>query len=264
MGDVMGTVSSVHYKGKLHLGYTASEDQSCKRLGCSVDTYNNFITQFFMKLFSLAITVYVDGKDRCVNKKDLLEHLKSIGIANPTIEKTNKIIYYNLIASHIQHLTLGDDNLGAILPHSVRLKYSKKMINAIEQNAAGAVKRYLDKGAYYDIKFYKAPRSPIKGKHIWLNRVKIESKLFHSFANAYYFSYTPLSLAIDNGNQEMARYIHRNKGNTDADIKATYHLFAAKITKWEAERRKCVQAKYDENSLEFSFKKDKEIEVNTL
>lgn len=247
-----GLVASVQYKGQLHLGYAETENDSRKRLGTSINLYRNRLAQFIMKLFRLAIIIHVDGKDRCVNKANFLDHLKSIGIENPTIQKTGKIIYDRLIAESKDKLQTGSDNLGALLPQKQRLKYTEKMIEALWQNNSEAVKRYLNKGAYVDHEFFIPVDGSTHGKTMWLSRASIEKHLYDEFLHAHYSAFTPLSYAVEKGNQVSARILHNFKGEA-GDKKVTFELFAIRNkTKWETcvKKEEEVRLQNDEFKLE--------------
>lgn len=219
----MSFITATNYNGRLHLGY-GDENSVGKCLGNSIYTYCNSISKFFTKLFGFSIELDIDGKQRCVNKKSLIKHLESIGLENISIEKIRKIGYNTLLKQHSGQIITRNDNLGESFSIEKRMKLFEKMVTQLEVNNTQAVKRLIRKGAYVDREFFKPADGPLSGQSFWSSRPMLEEVLHRYYINTNFYSYTPLALATEKGNQSLAKFILGAKnGDVSSDRKQTIH-----------------------------------------
>lgn len=238
----MKIITAANYEGRLHLGY-GEENSIPQCLGTSINTYHNFITKFFTQLFGFSMTLEIDGKQRCVNKKSLIKHFGSIGCEDANVTRIKAIGYYRFIEeiSGKITITLRKDKLGESFSHSKRMELFEKMVAELQANNTQAVQRLIRKGAYIDREFFIPADGSIDGRSFWSNRPKLERVMFDHW-NDYFYSYTPLAMAAEKGNQVLANFILNAKGdNFSSDRKQTFYLSitsSAKGGSWSIEQKK--------------------------
>ncbi|MBA3722773.1 MAG: hypothetical protein H0W88_10290 [Parachlamydiaceae bacterium] len=203
--------------GRLHLGY-GEANSMCKRLGKSMDVYQNFITKFFTKLFGYAVDIEVEGRTYCVSHISLAQHLESVGLDQSVIKDVNRLGYETIINQNAAKVKTLNDNFGENFSSAKRMDLFTKMIGELCVNNTQAVKRLIRQGAYVDREFFTTFTLNSTAQIIWTNRSALEQELTNFKQTTHFYSYTPLSKAVRTGNQSMANFlVNAKNGDVSAD-----------------------------------------------
>lgn len=226
----MSIITATNYNGRLHVGY-GDEYSASKRLGSSINSYRNPISKFFTKLFGFSMDIQVDGKQRCLNKKSFKKHLQSIGFDIMNVEEVGKIGYETFIQKNSDKLIVSNKKLGESFSIKKRMKLFNKMIKELDANNTQAVIRLICKGAYIDKLFYRPTEGSLLTQSFWNSRSMLELRLSISYFSINFYSYTPLALAVEKGNQSLAKFILNIKNNDhSSDKKQTIRLALTRET----------------------------------
>lgn len=173
----------------------------------STNSYNNFLTRAFTKLFGVSTNVTMNGKTRCVNKKSYVKLLQHLGAAEASPKTLDNYKDFNAIQFNVvkdrglmrEHLTAyKTDKLG------------KKLVNAIVHHDDFLTQKALGKGAKVN-------------QHFWIrgydNRIVFDSKftpgLPHMKINPFKATqFTPFLLAVSSNNQALASILKKYGANS--------------------------------------------------
>lgn len=211
------TIISVIDNGRLHLGY-AQENQICKQLGRSINLYSHSVTQYLAKRQGKAENIIIAGRSYCVNSKSLAQHLSSIGLNQEEAKEMATVGYETFINLKKDKIYIGPNPLGENLSHKKRGKFFKRLIHELIANNTEAVKKLVRKGAYFDREFFV--HDPINGKSLFIIESELEKILNKHFNETIYKSYTPLTMAVEKGNQPLSTFFYEAKNkNTSSDLR---------------------------------------------
>src|SRR5262249_35897857 len=156
--------------------------------------------------------------------------LQSLGLEDGYIKEINKIGYHTFIKNHADKIIIRNEKLGESFSNKKRRKLFGKMIRQLDINNTQAVKRLIRKGAYIDREFYKLPEESLNSPSLWISRPELERFLarirFKTNSNLFsnFYSYTPLAMAAEKGNQTLAKFILKAKnGDDSSDKKQNIH-----------------------------------------
>lgn len=192
----------------------------------------------------MSVSIEINGKKYCVNKKSFAKHLTSIGL-NAVADQYQKSIRSN--PARIQQ-ALGDETLGDNLTAKKRTLLLKKLALAILAGSTEKAWRLIQKGAYLNHKIGLIS-DPIYSGTVYLDSKHVrwhDSLAFVKYKNDY-VSYSPLALALEKGNTKLARLIYKaNKQNCELDAKEEFMILRwsnRNAAKWTETKRQVVRTR---------------------
>lgn len=266
-------ITCVRDRGYLHLGY-GDENSVGQKLGSSINVYTNCFTKLFAKIFGISTVIAVNGKKYSVEKKSLAIHLDSLGLGSEQVNEVAKIGYETLIMKNADKLKLTGAKFGENLSNQKRTRLFRKMVAQIVNNNTHAAKKMVRKGAYTDSEFFVIrvdylDYSAIHSRSLWFDWSSVKSTIENSYSGKKFqvYSYTPLALVAEKGNQTLAQFLLKAKGgDLSSDKKLTYLWPTAKnphAYKVHAAQDMNVTSTESEK-VEPVIMKDKDIQLNVI
>lgn len=194
-----------------------ADDRS--QYGGKINSYNNFLTRFFARLFGQAVNVEFTGKTRTLNKKSYESFLNNNGIeANK--ENIKDFTDFNLT----MHNRIGNWNNNGYIRYAISREKStklfKKMVLALNYGNLEKAKALACKGANLENTFWDAKEKGICFAPPLYLAPKRPMKIIAT-------RYTPILFAAKNGFIPFARFL-KNIG-ADTQINTETVKFKRKI-----------------------------------
>lgn len=200
--------------GKLHIGID-------ENYAGSIDSYNNFLTRFFAKLFGWSTEMTINNKTRQVSKSDYMRWLNS----NTAYSNVTKETVQNFADFHKLDVKAADGSLGRMRDHLSQYKTEKlfeKMVLALAVNKdVDAAKKYAAKGANLDGYFWVRDSLPISFTTI---KADLDDDKAVEFRAGHL---TPLLFAAERGYKTFCDFLRKLQANQN--LVGEYVLFSKKV-----------------------------------
>jgi hypothetical protein len=144
-GNQIKVIYTTVSDGKVHIAADANY------IG-SVNSYNNFITQFFARLFCYSMRVNFDGKTHSVDKKSYTTLVQTL-TSNEKIDKIEKFTIFRSVAQKaiLPGCTL---RMRDFINYNDSVALYKKLCIAIAENNSQRAMLMIGKGAQLDLDYY--------------------------------------------------------------------------------------------------------------
>ena len=194
-----------------------------------VNSYNNFFTRFFARLFEVSIQVNFDGKWRDVNKKSYVKLLHKLGI---TDARVSNLAQYTRFKPYTDGIDLTGKTMREALPYSKQERLLLGLGRAILQNNTEKALRKIGKGALVDQAYYDRG---VFGPSLYSEGEGLSSERRYQFS---VFLGAPIMQAARKGLTDVARRLHQVDARIDC-VGQSY-TFLREITgidRWVTQRR---------------------------
>lgn len=198
-------MNSIYYttvdKHRLHI---ADENS---HYGGSINSYNNFLTRFFAKIFGKSMKVNMDGKTRTVNKKNYEKFLSDNGIQ----ANKNNIHMFKNFKQAMAGRTRDWGHCDYMRNHLSRSKSNKlfqKLVYAIQKGHLEKAKNLAGKGADVEKVFWERNGHGITFSHL-------TSNLPDQPLNFRATRYNPILYAAMKGHVDLTRFLKQIGSSTN-------------------------------------------------
>jgi hypothetical protein len=186
-------------QGRLHIAFD-------EHYQGSINSYNNFFTKFFAKLFRLSVDVTINSKTRRLNTKDYINFLTSHGIANATPKTIRSFTYLTPGSMPIHSRNLGP-MVNHLRPEKVQ-SLTNKILSAIHAGDQNRALKQLGRGADPNRLFW------IRGyDRAFLYHDICQGLPCHAISPFESVQYTPLLYARERGQSEIFQQLLRFGAN---------------------------------------------------
>ncbi len=171
----------------------------------SVDSYNNWLTQFFAWLMGKSISVNFDGKLRCLNKESYSILLTSL------TNKVEDVGHHRMFRRMIVETALPQNNLRMrdVIASDDSQRLFRKLAQAISRGDTVKAKRMIGKGAELDKMYYER-------EGLGISFYEDTSGLFSTSRYEFkVFKGTPILQAARKGNKVVCEILRQFQANLD-------------------------------------------------
>lgn len=192
-------ISTVLSQKRLHIAHDADYQGN-------INSYNNWVTKSFSKLFKLSTTITINNETKCVNKKSYLKLLPELGVNVP--EGASVKAYRNfdgLTCAYLKNRGLMRQHISSNKSNALGYQF----VHAIVANDMQRATHLIGKGANIDLRFWQREESRITFSDDVTYGLPYRTLIPYKATR-----FTPFLFAVSKNNKHLIDLLENYKANT--------------------------------------------------